>query len=101
MGRTWEKMRENCALPPYWGYARPTPGLLPGSDRRATEQEVSTVALHPLTPEQRAEALKKAAEARRERAASKARLKDSAGRRGEEISKVHEAAETKDRKSVV
>src|SRR5690625_7153244 len=101
MGRTWEKMRERCARPPYWGYARPTPGVLPSPDRRATEQEVSTVALPPLTPEQRAEALKKAAEARRERAAIKARLKDSAGRRGEEISKVLEAAETKDRKSVV
>jgi guanylate kinase len=52
------------------------------------------VALPPLTPEQRAEALKKAAEARRERAAIKARLKDSAGHRGEEIKKVLEEAET-------
>ncbi len=48
----------------------------------------------PLTPEQRAEALKKAAEARRERAAIKARLKDSAGRRGEEIKKVLDEAES-------
>ena len=40
------------------------------------------MALPPLTPEQRAEALKKAAEARRERAAIKARLKDSAGHVG-------------------
>src|SRR5690625_6644317 len=77
MGRTWEKMRERCARPPYWGYARPTPGVLPGPDRRATEQEVSTVDLPPLTPEQRAEALKKAAEARRERAAIKARDRKS------------------------
>ena len=52
------------------------------------------MALPPLTPEQRAEALKKAAEARRERAAIKARLKASAGRRGEEIQKVLEEAET-------
>src|SRR5699024_6085893 len=40
------------------------------------------------------EALKKAAEARRERAAIKARLKDSAGHRGDEIKKVLEEAET-------
>ncbi|MBV7411971.1 integration host factor, actinobacterial type [Dermabacteraceae bacterium P13115] len=52
------------------------------------------MALPPLTPEQRAEALKKAAEARRERAAVKARLKESAGRRGEEIKKVLKDAET-------
>ncbi len=52
------------------------------------------MALPPLTPEQRAEALKKAAEARRERAAVKARLKDSTGRRGEEIAKVLKEAET-------
>jgi len=52
------------------------------------------VALPPLTPEQRAEALKKAAEARRERAAIKARLKDSTGRRGEEIAKVLKEAES-------
>ena len=52
------------------------------------------MALPPLTPEQRADALKKAAEARRERAAIKARLKDSAGRRGEEISKVLKEAES-------
>lgn len=52
------------------------------------------MALPPLTPEQRAEALKKAAEARRERAAIKARLKDSAGRRSEEIQKVLEEAGT-------
>jgi hypothetical protein len=52
------------------------------------------VALPPLTPEQRAEALKKAAEARRERAAIKARLKDSAGHRGEEIKKVLKEAES-------
>lgn len=52
------------------------------------------MALPPLTPEQRAEALKKAAEARRERAAIKARLKDSAGHRGEEIKKVLKEAET-------
>lgn len=52
------------------------------------------MALPPLTPEQRADALKKAAEARRERAAIKSRLKDSAGRRGEEISKVLKEAES-------
>ena len=52
------------------------------------------MALPPLTPEQRAEALKKAAEARRERAAIKARLKDSAGHRGEEIKKVLDEAES-------
>lgn len=52
------------------------------------------MALPPLTPEQRADALKKAAEARRERAAIKARLKDSGGRRGEEISKVLKEAES-------
>lgn len=51
------------------------------------------MALPPLTPEQREAALQKAAEARRERAAIKARLKDSAGRRGEEIRKVLEEAE--------
>ena len=51
------------------------------------------MALPPLTPEQRADALKKAAEARRERAAIKARLKDSAGHRGEEIKKVLAEAE--------
>ncbi|WP_010534447.1 integration host factor, actinobacterial type [Brachybacterium squillarum] len=51
------------------------------------------MALPPLTPEQREAALQKAAEARRERAAIKARLKDSAGRRGEEIQKVLEEAE--------
>ncbi|MDO5661678.1 MAG: integration host factor, actinobacterial type [Brachybacterium sp.] len=51
------------------------------------------MALPPLSPEQRAEALKKAAEARRERAAVKARLKDSTGRRGEEIRKVLQDAE--------
>lgn len=50
------------------------------------------MALPPLTPEQRAQALQKAAEARRERAAIKARLKDSAGRRGEEIKKVLDEA---------
>ena len=44
--------------------------------------------------EKRAEALQKAAEARRERAAVKARLKDSTGRRGEEIRSVIEEAET-------
>lgn len=37
------------------------------------------MAVPPLTPEQRAEALAKAAEARRERAAIKARLKSSGG----------------------
>ena len=52
------------------------------------------MALPPLTPEQRADALKKAAEARRERAAIKARLKDSAGHRSEEIKKVLVEAET-------
>jgi len=52
------------------------------------------VALPPLSPEKRAEALQKAAEARRERAAVKARLKDSTGRRGEEIRSVIEEAET-------
>jgi transposase len=51
------------------------------------------VALPPLSQEQRAEALQKAAEARRERAAIKARLKDSTGRRGEEIAKVLKEAE--------
>lgn len=51
------------------------------------------MALPPLTPEQREAALQKAADARRERAAIKARLKDSAGRRGEEIRKVLEEAE--------
>lgn len=51
------------------------------------------MALPPLTPEQRADALQKAAEARRERAAIKARLKDSTGRRGEEIAKVIQEAE--------
>nr|WP_228019658.1 integration host factor, actinobacterial type [Brachybacterium epidermidis] len=67
---------------------------MPDPTANATEQEVRTVALPPLTPEQRADALKKAAEARRERAAIKARLKDSAGRRGEEISKVLKEAES-------
>ena len=52
------------------------------------------MALPTLTPEQRAEALKKAAEARRERAAIKARLKESTGRRGEELEKVLKEAET-------
>lgn len=51
------------------------------------------MALPTLTPEQRAEALKKAAEARRARAAVKARLKESTGRRGEEIAKVLKEAE--------
>lgn len=51
------------------------------------------MALPPLTPEQRADALKKAAEARRERAAIKARLKDSTGRRSEEIARVLKEAE--------
>ncbi|GAB2544307.1 integration host factor, actinobacterial type [Brachybacterium huguangmaarense] len=52
------------------------------------------MALPPLSPEKRAEALQKAAEARRERAAVKARLKDSTGRRGEEIRRVIEEAES-------
>lgn len=52
------------------------------------------MALPTLTPEQRSEALKKAAEARRERAAIKARLKESTGRRGEELEKVLKEAET-------
>ncbi|WP_058233928.1 integration host factor, actinobacterial type [Devriesea agamarum] len=51
------------------------------------------MALPSLSDEQRAAALKKAAEARRERAAIKARLKDSTGRRGDEISKVLKEAE--------
>lgn len=52
------------------------------------------MALPPLSPEKRAEALKKAAEARRERAAVKTRLKESTGRRGDEIRKVLEEAES-------
>lgn len=52
------------------------------------------MALPPLSPEKRAEALQKAAEARRERAAIKARLKGSTGRRGEEIAKVIKEAES-------
>lgn len=52
------------------------------------------MALPPLSPEKRAEALQKAAEARRERAVVKARLKDSTGRRGEEIRKVIQEAGT-------
>lgn len=52
------------------------------------------MALPTLTPEQRSEALKKAAEARRERAAIKARLKESTGRRGEELEKVLKEAES-------
>lgn len=52
------------------------------------------MALPPLTPEQRADALKKAAEARRERAAVKSRLKDSSGRRGEAIQEVLQDAES-------
>lgn len=46
--------------------------------RRVTwKTEVTSVALPPLTPEQRAAALEKAAEARRERAEVKNRLKQS------------------------
>jgi len=44
------------------------------------------VALPPLTPEQRAEALAKAAEARRERAAVKNRLKNAQGSLSDVIS---------------
>lgn len=52
------------------------------------------MALPPLSDEQRAEALKKAAEARRERAAVKARLKESTGRRGQAVKDVLTEAET-------
>lgn len=51
------------------------------------------MALPPLSDEQRAEALKKAAEARRERAAVKAKLKDSAGKRGKAVKDVLAQAE--------
>jgi transposase len=55
---------------------------------------VNLVALPPLSDEQRAEALKKAAEARRERAAVKARLKEATGRRGQAVQDVLKESET-------
>lgn len=56
------------------------------------------MALPNLTPETRAAALKKAAQLRQERAAVKARLKASTGRRGEEIQKLLD--ESKDSEAV-
>lgn len=54
-------------------------------DRRPTDEKVTRVALPPLTPEQRAAALQKAAAARQARAEVKNRLKYSQGTLSEVI----------------
>jgi transposase len=63
-----------------WATARNGPGTRrPAPSRQHNDIEETDVALPQLTPEQRADALAKAAEARRERAAVKNRLKNSQG----------------------
>ena len=75
-----------------WGLRSSNSGALPVPARHQQENRGKNCGSP--SPELRAEALKKAAEARRELAAIKARLKDSAGRRGQEIKKVLDEAES-------